>query len=41
MRTFVKSIYDLHITALRGVTAGGTWIDDGAARLSLWLALDE
>jgi hypothetical protein len=41
VRTFVKSIYDRHITALRGVTAGGTWIDDGAARLSLWLALDE
>lgn len=41
MRTFVKSIYDRHVAGLRGVTAGGTWIDDGAARLSLWLALDE
>jgi hypothetical protein len=41
VRTFVKSIYDRHVAGLRGVTAGGTWIDDGAARLSLWLALDE
>jgi hypothetical protein len=41
VRPFVRSIFDRHVTALRGVTAGGTWIDDGAARLSLWLALDE
>lgn len=41
MRPYVQTIFDRHVAALRGVTAGGTWIDDGAARLSLWLALEE
>lgn len=41
MRQIVKSIYDRHTAALHGVTAGSTWIDQAAASLSLWLALDE
>lgn len=42
MRPYVQTIFDRHVAALRGVTAaGGTWLDDGAARLSLWLALEE
>jgi hypothetical protein len=34
-------IYDRHIQALRRVTADGTWIDESAARMALWLALTE
>jgi len=41
MRPVVKALYDRHTAALRGVTGNGTWIDEGAARVSLWLALVE
>lgn len=41
MRPFVKLIFDRHVAALHGVTAGSTWIDHAAASLSLWLALEE
>lgn len=41
MRPIVKTIYDRHVAALHGVTAGSTWIDHAAASLSLWLALEE
>lgn len=41
MRPIVKGIFERHTSALQGVTGQGTWIDLAAARLSLWLALDE
>ena len=41
MRPIVQSIFDRHVAAMRSVSAGGTWIDDTAARLSLCLALQE
>ena len=39
--SLVTPIYERHVAALRMVSGNGVWIDEGAARLSLWLALTE